>query len=248
MEWLPEAISNSHAIILVITSLLTSMLTAAMGIGGGVLLLAVMASIVPVAALIPVHGLVQLGSNGNRALMTRQHIDWPLVRLFALGAVTGAIVASFIVVQLPVVMIQLAVAGFILFIVWGPKLTKHEVPAGGVVLAGAGTTLVTMFVGATGPLVAAFIYRLGQEKYRTVATFAACMTFQHLLKMFVFGLIGFAFPAWLPLILLMIAGGFIGTWFGLNILKKIPAERFQLIFKLLVTALALRLVWQAAWN
>ncbi len=62
MEWLPEAISNSQAIILVITSLLTSMLTAAMGIGGGVLLLAVMASIVPVAALIPVHGLVQLGS------------------------------------------------------------------------------------------------------------------------------------------------------------------------------------------
>ena len=56
---------------------------------GGVLLLAIMAGIVPAAALIPVHGLVQLGSNGNRALMTRRHIDWPLLRRFALGALAG---------------------------------------------------------------------------------------------------------------------------------------------------------------
>jgi len=92
--------------------------------------------------------------------------------------------------------------------------------------------------------VAAFVHRRGYEKYRIVATFAACMTVQHLLKMLVFGLIGFAFTDWLPLIIAMIAGGFAGTWVGLHILKKVPAERFQEIFRLLVTLLALRLVWQ----
>ena len=244
MDWLPEVISISQAVVLVVTSLLTSMLTAAMGIGGGVLLLAVMATILPAAALVPVHGLVQLGSNGNRAVMTRSHIDWSLVKLFAIGAVIGALVASFIVVQLPVSIIQLCVAGFILFLVWGPKPARHEVSPQGLVLAGAGTTLATMFVGATGPLVAAFVHRHRYEKYRTVATFAACMSFQHLLKMFVFGLAGFAFTEWLPLIMLMILGGFIGTWIGLHLLKKIPADRFQLIFKLLVTVLAFRLIWQ----
>lgn len=244
MNWLPGLIGVDTALLLIITSTLTSMLTAAMGIGGGVLLLAVMAAMVPPAALIPVHGLVQLGSNGNRALLTREHIDWSLLRLFLGGAVIGAVIAYFVVVQLPVEVIQLSVAGFILFLVWGPKLGKTEMPPAGLVLAGAGTTLVTMFVGATGPLVAAFVHRLGYEKYCTVATFAACMTVQQLLKMLVFGLIGFAFTDWLVLIVLMIAGGFVGTWVGLNILKKVPAERFQLIFRLLVTALALRLIWQ----
>ncbi|MBR9866001.1 MAG: sulfite exporter TauE/SafE family protein [Oceanospirillales bacterium] len=244
MNWLPDLIGADTALLLIITSTLTSMLTAAMGIGGGVLLLAVMATIVPPAALIPVHGLVQLGSNGNRALLTREYIDWSLLRLFFGGALIGAVIAYFVVVQLPVEMIQLSVAGFILFLVWGPGFGKQEMRPAGLALAGAGTTLITMFVGATGPLVAAFVHRLGHEKYRTVATFAACMTVQHLLKMLVFGLIGFAFTDWLPLIIVMIAGGFAGTWIGLHLLKKVPAERFQVIFRLLVTTLALRLVWQ----
>lgn len=242
---LPELITLQDAIILIMTSTVTSLITAAMGIGGGVLLLAIMATIVPVAALIPVHGLVQLGSNGNRAIMTRQHIDWTLVRFFLIGGIFGAILAALIVVQLPVTVIQLTVAGFILFIVWGPKLSKHEVSKPGLMLAGGFTTLISMFVGATGPLVAAFVHRLGFDKYRTVSTFAACMSFQHLLKMLVFSWVGFAFFDWLPLIGLMIAGGFAGTWIGLNLLKKIPAERFQLVFKVTVSALALRLIWQA---
>ncbi len=243
-EFLPDSISQAAAIVLLTTSFATSMLTAAMGIGGGVLLLAVMATIVPGAALIPVHGLVQMGSNANRAVMTCEHIDWSLTRLFITGAVLGALIASLIVVQLPVSTIQLAVAGFILFMVWGPKPSKHEVSALGLVLAGAVTTIISMFVGATGPLVAAFVHRLGFDKYRTVASFAACMTVQHLLKIVVFGFIGFAFMDWLPMVVGMIATGFAGTWFGLHILKKIPAERFQLLFKLIVSALALKLIWQ----
>jgi len=93
MDLLPASLSLLDACILIATAGFTSLLTGAMGIGGGVLLLAIMAGIVPAAALIPVHGLVQLGSNGNRALMTRRHIDWPLLRRFALGALAGALLA-----------------------------------------------------------------------------------------------------------------------------------------------------------
>lgn len=244
LELLPETITLSQTAVLLGTSFITSMITAAMGIGGGVLLLAVMATIVPGAALIPVHGLVQLGSNANRAVMTRQHIDWSLTRLFIVGALIGALIASLIVVQLPVAVIQLAVAGFILLMVWGPKPSRHEVSSTGLVVAGALTTVISMFVGATGPLVAAFVHRLGFDKYRTVASFAACMTVQHLLKIVVFGVIGFAFADWLPMVLGMIATGFAGTWFGLHILKKISPSRFLLLFKLTVSALALKLIWQ----
>lgn len=232
-------------VFLVLTAAGTSFITAAMGIGGGVLLLAILATVLPPAALIPVHGLVQLGSNGNRAIMTRQHIDWCMVKSFTAGAVIGAFIASFVVIQLPLHLIQLCVALFILYLVWGPKPQKHQMSEKGQVLAGAGTTFTSMFVGATGPLVAGFIHRQGYDKLKTTATFATCMSFQHLLKMLVFSTVGFAFWQWLPLIALMILGGMAGTWLGLRVLRKIAFKHFQYVFKLIITLLAINLLVQA---
>ena len=245
MDLLPASITLLDSSLLILTAGLTSLITAAMGIGGGVLLLAIMATIVPVAALIPVHGLVQLGSNGNRAWMTRQHTDWALVKRFILGAVLGALIASFIVVQLPLNWIQFSVAAFILYLVWGPKPGKHSLSAPGQLVAGAITTVVSMFVGATGPLVAGFIHRHGMDKLATTATFASCMSAQHLLKMTVFSAVGFAFWQWLPLVVGMILAGTVGSWLGLKLLDRIPSEQFKQIFRWVVTLLALRLLWQA---
>lgn len=217
-----------------------------MGIGGGVLLLALMASVLPVSALIPVHGLVQAGSNGSRTFLTWSHIDWSIVRFFSAGALLGAALASVVVVQLPLYIIQFCVAFFILYLLWGPKPGKHEVSRAGRVAAGTLTTLLTMFVGATGPLVAGFVHRQASDKFTVTATFACCMTFQHLLKMLVFSFVGFAFWQWLPLIGLMILSGFVGTWLGLRVLHRVSGAQFQTLFRAIVTLLALRLLWQAS--
>ena len=240
-----SGLSTFELLALVATSALTSLLTAVMGIGGGVLLLAVMATLLPPLALIPVHGLVQFGSNANRALMTRAHIHWPMVIRFSAGALLGALLASRMLVQLPVEWIQRAVALFILYMVWGPKPAKAVVSALRTFAAGSLTTVLSMFVGATGPLVAAFIHRLGKDKLATVATFSACMSFQHLLKAVVFGAVGFSFADWLLPVLLMIASGALGTWLGLKLLRKAPDAWFKRGFALLVTLLALRLLWQS---
>lgn len=239
------AITPATAAGLIVLAGFTSLITASLGIGGGVLLLAVMATTVPVAALIPLHGLVQLGSNGNRAIMTRRHIDWKMVLYFCLGALPGALLASLVVVQLPLIIIQFAVAGFILFLVWGSKPKAREMTPTGRTLAGAVTTLIAMFVGATGPLVAAFVHRNGYSKMQITATFASCMTFQNILKAIVFSAVGFQFFTWLGLVAAMILSGLVGTWAGLKILSKIPPERFIRVFRWIVTLLALKLIWEA---
>lgn len=233
---------------LILLSAFTSMLTASLGIGGGLLLLAVMASVLPISALIPVHGLVQFGSNANRAAMTWRHIDKTLFIQFSLGAIAGALIASLVVVQLPLMIIQISVAGFILFLVWGPKPHAREASRAGRILAGMLTTFISMFVGATGPLVAAFVHRSNYDKLQLTATFASCMTLQHSLKIVVFGIAGFVFADWLPLILAMIVSGALGTWLGLNVLKRIPADWFRVLFKGVVTLLACRLIWQAVFE
>ncbi|MBD3765767.1 MAG: sulfite exporter TauE/SafE family protein, partial [Rhodobacterales bacterium] len=53
---MPPDMTTGVAAALLVTSVAASFITIAFGIGGGVLLLAVMASLVPPVALIPVHG------------------------------------------------------------------------------------------------------------------------------------------------------------------------------------------------
>ena len=246
IDWLPAALTGWQVVVLVGTSAFTSYLTASVGIGGGVFLLAVLSLIMPVAAIIPVHGLVQLGSNANRALMLWREISWRCVLFFLPGALLGALLAALFLVQLPLPVLQLAIASFILYLVWGPKLPKLMLGDWGTLVAGGLTTFLSHFVGATGPLVAAFIkQKHADQRQVSVATFAATMVLQHGPKAVVYGAAGFMFKEWLLLVLLMIAAGALGTKIGLLQLARLTDRRFTLLFNGVLTLLCLRLLWQA---
>lgn len=251
MEWfstlevIPGALSTLDGVLLVGISFLTSMLTAAVGIGGGMLLLAVMAQILPVPAIVPVHGVVQLGSNAGRALILGPNIDNRLLLYFLAGSIIGAFIGGQIVVALPLMYLQLVLAVFILFSTWGPKLASNTPGTKGLLVGGFLSTLLTMFVGATGPFVAVMLKRLGLDKLTQVATMAACMSAQHALKVVAFAMLGFAFSPFLPLILLMIATGFLGTLVGRRLLDRLSEQTFSNVLKWVLTLLAFRLLWKA---
>jgi len=245
MDWFPEVLSSFDIMLLIGTSFFTSMLTAAMGIGGGVALLAVMAQIVPAAAIVPVHGVVQFGSNIGRAGLMRHDINVKLLAYFVAGSLVGALVGGQIVVSLPVTYLQLILGIFILYATWAPK------PGGGIpstkalALGGAFSTLLTMFVGATGPFVAAILRPFELGKLGQVATMSICMVVQHLLKVVVFGLLGFSFAPYLPLMAAMIGLGFFGTIVGRKFLHSFSEKLFKHILNGVLTLLALRLLWVA---
>ncbi len=108
------------------------------------------------------------------------------------------------------------------------------------------TTILTMFFGATGPFVGAIISPLTKTRHGFVGTFAACMTLQHLIKVTVFGFLGFAFGPWLWLMIAMIVTGFMGTLAGSMLLGRMPETTFRMGFRTVMTLLALNLVLQAA--
>lgn len=245
----PEIASPGFAALLVCASFFTSALTAAVGVGGGLALLAVMGAGLPVSSLIPAHGLVQLGSNAGRALVLRRHLDAGFLRLFLPGAAAGAAIGGALVVALPETLLKLTLAGFVLALVWGPKPQAGRGAAGplGAALGGAATTALTMFLGATGPLVAALIAVRGLRREVVVGTMAAAMTGQHLLKTLVFGVAGFPWAAWAPLLGAMIASGFLGTLLGRRLLGLIPESRFRAGFRWLLSALAVNLALQAIY-
>ena len=218
---LPEALSVIDAAVLIAVSFLTSAIAITFGLGGGVVMLAVMATVLPPLAVIPIHAVVQLGSNAGRAVIMRRQVIVRITAIVVVGSLIGAAIASQLVIALPIPTLSLILACFILWTVWGPKMGKRDSGDIGYFLVGVGATFATMFVGATGPLMATVLSpdKLGKEG--TVSTHAACMTFQHGLKIVAFGLLGFAFLEWVPLVAAMIASGFIGTLMGRRILERL---------------------------
>ena len=57
----------------------TAMLSAIVGMAGGMILLGTMLIFLDPMIVIPVHGAIQLVSNGSRAFVQRQHLAWPLI-------------------------------------------------------------------------------------------------------------------------------------------------------------------------
>jgi len=233
---------------LVLLSCVTSMVSASMGIGGGTVLLAVMAQVIPIKAIIPVHGVVQLGSNLGRAMMLMPQLNWQLASWFLLGSLVGALVGGQIVVSLPVTILKVTLGVFILYSVWGPKLSRLSGNTRGLLGGGFLSTLLTMFVGATGPFVIAILRSFELSRTALVSTSAACMVIQHLLKIIVFGLLGFAFWPYMGLMVLMILSGLIGTFIGTKILLKVNEIKFKHGLNIILSLLALRLIIEPLLN
>lgn len=229
-------------------SFLSSLITAAFGIGGGVLMLAVMATLLPAAAVIPVHGLVQLGSNAGRAFVFRAEINRRHLAPFTIGAVLGIAAGSSVVVQLDAGLLQMIVG---LFVLWTLYLPVPALMGRSAALTGALSSVLTMFVGGTGPFIAAFVKTLQFDRVSHVATHAAMMTVQHLLKTLAFGVLGFAFGQWIGFVMLLILFGFLGTLAGRSVLLRINEALFQKVLTVILTLLALQLVYAggaALWS
>ena len=247
MERLIELIFNGlpveSGLLMAGMSLASSFITASMGIGGGVLLLAVMASLFPPLALIPVHGVIQLGSNFFRAVLMLAHVQWRVVAAFAAGSVLGVVIGGSVAVQLEPAVVQIGIGAFVLWSVFRTP-PAWLAKAGG--LTGLASSFLTMFFGATGPFVANYVKSLTLPRQAHVSTHAVLMTIQHSLKSLTFGFLGFAFGPWAGFILLMIAMGFLGTVLGKRVLMRLDDRKFSRALNLALLLISARLIWLGA--
>lgn len=239
---LPDGLSAVAFWVLMVCSFAASLITVALGIGGGGLLLAVMASLVPPAALIPVHGVVQLGSNGGRAAMLWRKISWAaVIPGFLVGSLLGSAIGGAVVVELPPSVVQIGVGAFVIYSVFArPPQWLSRWPW----LTGGISSFLTMFFGATGLFVANYTKSLRLPRHDHVATHATLMTVQHGLKVLIFGLLGFAFGPWAMVILALIVAGLGGTLAGRLVLNRISDHGFKRALDVILVLISLRLIWQ----
>ncbi|MCZ6765121.1 MAG: sulfite exporter TauE/SafE family protein [Alphaproteobacteria bacterium] len=228
------------------TTFVGSLIAASIGLGGGVLVLAVMAQVFAPAVLIPLHGVVQFGSNAGRAALMFRRAVFGIVPAFAVGTVIGSIVGANLFVALPVWLLQLVLALFVLYATWAPSFQPRTGAKGTFFGVGLVSGFITLFIGGSAPFVAPFVRAACADRREFVATVAVFMVLQHGVKIAAFGALGFAFGPYLPLLAVLLVCGFCGTVSGRLLLERLPERVFAVGLKIVLTVLAARLLYAAS--
>lgn len=246
-QWMPDSLSTLAFWSLVFVSYLTSAITAVLGIGGGATLLAIMANLLPISAVIPLHGVVQFGSNIGRLTLLFRVVDWRLVLWFSIGSLIGSVVGAGASTQMPAAGLQVAMGAFILYTAWFPPI---KLPSGKKFLSilGVVTSFISMIVGGVAPLVFTAIKPMFAERTALVGTMAALISGQQLLKVLFFGFFGFVFTDWYLMLALMLFTGYLGTLTGRVFLERFTAEQVQPILKAVLTLMAARLLYMGIFS
>ena len=239
---MPSGLSEFTIYFLIFASMVTSFITSAFGIGGGAVLIGLLALKLPPFALLPIHGIVQIGSNFGRTIIFLKEIKKDVLIPFSIGTILGSSLGGTFFIQIEPWVLQLVVATFILWSVFG------KIPAIGathVIFGGMFSGFFTMFFGASGTLVAGIVKTMELQPTNHLATHSALMTIQHLTKVIIFGFVGFAYSEYFLLITAMIISGFIGTIIGKKILVKFGQKYFKLALNSILTLIAINLTWNA---
>lgn len=232
-------------VILAIAAVATSALTAVAGAGGGVVLLIVLLQFVDPIVAIPVHGLIQLASNGTRSLTLRHDIESHMLGWYLWPLVPATVIGFLVADGIPRDVGRALVGVFALVAVWWPAATAWLAPAAGsdrrFSLVGVVAGLTNPTVGAPGPLLSPAFRAATSDHVAFVATFSIAQLLNHTVKVAVFAIAGFAWSDHLPTIAVGVVGVTIGTRVGARWLRRLDPALLTRVFQVVVTAGAIRL-------
>ena len=158
-------------IILTSAAFITSSISAILGMGGGIVLLGVMAIIIPEGyTVIALHGIVQLISNISRSFIFRKHIRKNIIRQYLPGAILGLILSAILIIILNIIFkvqsaneikLDFLKPLICIFTIWFIYRKRYKIKnnAPNFFTIGTISGLWTVFIGATGTLIAPFFKR-----------------------------------------------------------------------------------------
>lgn len=242
-----------EVIIVGIAALLTSILSAIAGLGGGVILLLVIAQFVAPTVAIPIQGAIQIVSNGSRAALLRKNVSWPLVGWASVLLLPASFLGVAVATALPENAIRVFLGVFVLILAWRPQLLKFggarsSTPQESrplLIGVGALSGFLNTTVGASGPMTSPFYKAVTVSHVAFVASAATTQVLAHISKLIAFSAGGWSIADHVPMIAVGIAGVIVGSWIGTRLLGRIPELALDKIFKFVLTALALRVLFKA---
>lgn len=232
----------SQEILLGIITFFTSTIAGVVGLGGGMILIAILPSFLPINALVPVHGLTQLSSNLSRAVFGYKDVKVEVIPKFLIGSLAGVSFFAIILYFVSLTYIPLFIGIYILLSLWSQKFNDKIKKFESYYLIGFIQSGFSIVVGATGPLATTLLVKDYNDKHTVVATAAALMSITHLLKVFAFMIFGFVFFDYIGILVTMIIGAVAGSYAGTKLRDKIDGKKFMLALKIILSLMAIKLV------
>ena len=218
----------------------TAVLSAIFGMAGGLILMAVLVTLFPVAQAMVMHGLIQSVSNGSRAFFLRDYILWRSLILFAFGSLIAFAALAFVSISVnrPVVMVLL---GLVAFSVWLPKawFDPDPIQLRGGVICGFIITGLNIVAGVSGPLLDVFFQNLDVDRRAIVATKAATQVLSHMAKVgfYIGAVLAMDTGPMLWMVGLAVPLSILGTRMGGIVLHRMSDATFRNWTKWIVTGL-----------
>jgi uncharacterized membrane protein YfcA len=118
---------DSAVLIITLGSFVAAFVNGAFATGGIYIMLFASVSVLPISAAVPLQPAFAVASLSARIYLFWQHIDWRIVRLFALGSGVGVILGTRTFVALPEEIIVTLLGFIMLALIWMPKV-NWQVP------------------------------------------------------------------------------------------------------------------------
>lgn len=174
-------------VIVVVTMVGTAFLSGIFGVAGGLVLIGVLLSVLPVADAMALHGVTQMASNGWRASLWFRYVRWRPVGAYLAGALIAMVLWS-LTRYVP------GKAGAMLLLGVTPLVTQmlpERVRPNPNVLwhgiaNGAFCMMLLLLTGVAGPMIDRFFLGGNLDRRQIVASKSVCQVFGHLAKLIYF--------------------------------------------------------------
>ncbi|WBQ12290.1 sulfite exporter TauE/SafE family protein [Hyphomonadaceae bacterium BL14] len=229
-------------LVILITVFLSAIVSAMLGMAGGLVLMGVLALVLPVPAAMVTHGVVQSVSNGWRAVLLRRFILWKALGFYLIGSALAGL--GLLAVQLTLDRAWLLIAlGCVPMLVWLPAgrwSLDAARPVHGVA-AGFLVTGLNVIAGVSGPLLDVFFQNTGIDRRAIVATKAASQVAAHGVKIAYYTgpALAVSDAGLLWLIALAVPFSIAGTTLGARVLARMSEAVFRRWTKRVVTGIGL---------
>jgi uncharacterized protein len=233
-----------------VTVLGTSFLSGIFGMAGGLILLGVLLMFMDVVPAMVLFGIIQMGANGMRAVLWREHVRWSVVWRYLIGA-TAAFLAMRLVAFIPDKALLYIGLGLLPFAAemlptrYWPNISAPYGPH----LCGIVIMVLQLLAGAAGHILDMFFQRSTLDRKGIVATKAVCQTTAHLYRVGYFGSLASSVEGHVPVwaIAAALALAFTGTSLAARVLERMTEADFRMWSRRVVHAVAVSFLVRGVW-
>ena len=225
---------------LVSTMVATAFLSGIFGMAGGLILMGVLLTLLPLPEAMALHAVTQMASNGWRGLLWLRYAHWRSAANFLAGCALAFVAWTFwqYVPPKPLAFVLLGLSPFAIRLV-PPGLKPGPERLGFGLVCGSASMTLMLLSGVSGPLIDAYFLSGKLDRRQIVATKAVCQLVSHGAKLVYFGsLVGQAGRLDPVMAAAAVVASIIGTSLARPVLERLSEAQFRLWASRIIVTIA----------